>query len=432
MRTLVPLIIFCLTVWVSGVTANPTLASGLGSTSQSKSKLDLFVLKRVPTESDMVLPVQERFNKLLSEAMQIELVRLSGSRRILSNKDARSFLRQPRVWLKSYRTEPYQVDGVIVGEQWIFEFDRARLYQAFQQAGLLIWPEEKRPTTLVFGSRRLDSQVTYLTQKVLQQQSFFDFSSQANDVGLPIIIPKQHQAWPNLNSTASSPVIAAHLASEGAHWALVYEFVYDVSGKQGINWRLFNRKGRTFLSGEEFNDTNELQFSREQLKSLFETLLSFYARPYRDQASILGAVNLELNGVTSFEQIQRMEAHLNQAKPKIHRVFLSRLNTNQAVFEIDYQGDLASVIELLRQVEGLQIDSSELHIGQIEASFPMKKPPEALIKEEKRFDSDTFAVSDSGSESIEAVKVVPLPPTEPLPALIDLTQPSHSSASVER
>lgn len=330
------------------VHANPSFVDpALNQEGLKSTQLNLFSVTLVPTEEQMLLPTSERVTHLVKSAMEAELVRLNGSKRILSTPEAKQFLDNPKIWLKRYRSEPRAVDGVVIGEQWVFEFSEQRLYQAFQKNGLIVWPAEKRPKTLVFGTQVLGNVETRITQSRLQEQPLLDIADTVANFGLEIQVPKESGMWVTPVEISYSDEAASRAEIAGMDYVFAYQFIYDAEGKEFFIWQLFNRNGQVILLGDEMTDSPERAFNQQQIQQAFEQVTDYYSRGYHAQASVLGVATLLVENIFNLDDLTKIESELQKSKPKIHSSYLSQFSQAKALFSLTYQGDFDGLVEML-------------------------------------------------------------------------------------
>lgn len=372
----------------------------------AESTIDLFEVRLVQQADET--EEKQPFNKLLLKAIRIELLRLTGAKDILSQPEAETFVKQPKKWLKNYRYEPMMMDGVKVGNYVVFQFDRQRFYQYFQKQGLLIWPLENRPTTLVMGSRKLAGSLVKLDETSLSYLPTLDYRDIAQQLGLPIEMGDTGKRWIYPSNQKENPLVVDSLQTQTARYVLTFQVEPLASGKDRVAWQLFNRNGVMMQQG-----LNSQGSAKSALNKIFLRLMDTYSKTYREQAQFLGSLTLDIQSLDGIDSLLQIEKGLNQQKPLIHQARLASMNGQTAQFEITYQGDYPKVIRRIAQQPGLVIVDDNAVIGHLTTRW--EGIPEVKVDEtadRKNMDATTPKIEEA--PQTVPVQVVPMSPAQSL------------------
>lgn len=349
----------------------------VGQAAQAQDVVNLFEVKLTPTESENKYPLDQKTNKLLYRALKAELIRLTGSASVIYKEEARPILKKPKRYLKNYRTQPRKVDGVIVGEEWVFEFNAERLYEVFQRQGLIIWPAKERPVTLVYGSINRGGEVTLLTRQTLKNLSVYQIEDTVNQFGLKMKTPVDERKWIYPSKNKLNQSAAVMLAVLDAKYLLTYQFVQNESGKLALVWTVYDKQGRLQFFETNWNkdpNVNSFDFYKRSVRNVFKKLTAEFSEQYRNQASVLGSVTLFVEDIDQVSQLSAVEDFLASAKPTIHQAKLTSLKNKTALFEVDYQGAFSDLMVKLNRFKDVKIISQDAFTGQVSISFDRTKP----------------------------------------------------------
>lgn len=323
---------------------------------------DLFEIKVLQEEGDRVQSDQA-FERILQNAMRRVLIRLTGSEDILNQAEVADLLNQPKVWLKSYRYEPYEVEGVKVGSYLVFQFDKGRLYKTFQKHGWVSWPYRNRPTTLVMGSRMMAGTLVKLTAQNMEFAADMDFRHTAEQLGLPIELDSEGNIWVYPEGQSHSQAVADRLQSSSADYLLSFQVESLITGRQHYKWQVFSRSGESVIPLVKDMEFNSVDAFYDQI---FLTLIQAYSTSYRQQADFLGVVTLRFDGIHSADQITELEMRLKSIKPMVHQVKLVSLKGASAALEVDYQGSYTQLLERLQDLAFLKLVNDNALIGRVD------------------------------------------------------------------
>lgn len=325
---------------------------------------DLFEVRMLQLDDATDKSAQQTLDESLLKAIRIELIRLTGNPSFLSQPEAETFVQSPKAWLKSYRYESYEQEGVKVGNWLVFEFDQQRFYRYFQQQGLVIWPMANRPTTLVMGSQLIAGTLVKLTGETLDYLPKLNYRNTALQLGLPIETPQYATNWVYPDADGSNQRVADILQSSDARYLLSFQVVASISGSERYKWQLFDRSGISLLQGETREEPEQGYF-----EDTFSELLRLYSAPYREQAEFLGSLTLTVDNIHSVEQLTELEKRLKAMKPTVHQVRLTSVEKHQVVFEVVYQGEYIRLVNRLAAMPNLVSVRDDAVIGQVNAEW---------------------------------------------------------------
>jgi len=328
----------------------------------ANQKADLFDVRILQNEA---ADNKASLDDSLLNAIKIELVRLTGNPEFVLQPEAQTFIQSPKAWLKSYRYEPYEQDGVRVGTFLVFEFDPERFYDYFQKQGLVIWPYANRPVTYVMGSQLIAGTLVKLNQQNLSYSPKLDFRNKAEQLGLPYDVPSNEGQWIYPDSTDGfNPRIPDLLQGMDATYLLRFHVSSDMDGSERFKWQLFNRNGQSLLQSEASGSDPSVYF-----ETTLQELMQTYSASYREQAEFLGSLTLVVKNITSVEHLTKTEAALISLKPIVHQARLSAVSEKQATFELVYQGDYNRLLEHLQKIKDLQLILDDAVIGKAVAEW---------------------------------------------------------------
>lgn len=328
----------------------------------ANQKADLFDVRILQNEA---ADNKASLDDSLLNAIKIELVRLTGNPEFVLQPEAQTFIQNPKAWLKSYRYEPYEQDGVRVGTFLVFEFDQERFYDYFQKQGLVIWPYANRPVTYVMGSQLIAGTLVKLNRQNLSYSPKLDFRNKAEQLGLPYDIPSNEGQWIYPDSTDGfNPRIPDLMQGTDATYLLSFQVISGMDGSERFKWQLFNRNGQSLLQSEASGSDSSVYF-----ETTLQELMQTYSASYREQAEFLGSLTLVVKNITSVEHLTKTEAALVSLKPIVHQARLSAVSEKQATFELVYQGDYNRLLEHLQKIKDLQLILDDAVIGKAVAEW---------------------------------------------------------------
>lgn len=328
----------------------------------ANQKTDLFDVRILQNEA---AGSNTSLDDSLLNAIKIELVRLTGNPEFILQPEAETFIQTPKAWLKSYRYEPYEQDGVRVGTFLVFEFDQERFYDYFQKQGLVIWPYANRPVTYVMGSQLIAGTLVKLNRQNLSYLPKLDFRTKAEQLGLPYDVPSTQGQWiyPD-SSDGFNPRIPDILQGSNAAYLLSFQVISGMDGSERFKWQLFNRNGQSLLQAEASEGASYGHFD-----ATLQQLMQTYSASYREQAEFLGSLTLVVKDITSVDRLTRTEEALMSLKPIVHQVRLSSVSEKQATFELVYQGNYNRFLEHLQKIADLQLILDDAVIGKVVAKW---------------------------------------------------------------
>jgi hypothetical protein len=244
-------------------------------------------------------------NEAASIGMVPVLIRVSGSRSVLSNSNIKGAIKNASRYLSkfSYQATPLQQkDAEEVREQLPYslelQFRKPAILDLLRASNEPIWAEN-RPVTLMWlviddiDGRRLptDDDETQLKQIV---------EANAANRGLPIIWPLydlQEQATVNVNALWSADAKAIEAASEryDASGTLLGRLLATSDGKWRVAWE-YNFNGESTYSDSECEILDDC--ISDPIDAVAELLSSRYALVSSDQGNV---AKVKVVGVSSFE-----------------------------------------------------------------------------------------------------------------------------------
>lgn len=302
--------------------------------SDQNASLFRIELAKTPTQT---------FDALLNRAMQLELIRLTGSLSVLHNADAKQMIKQPKAWLSNYGYQPRMQDGVKVGETVFFEFDADRIYSHFQKVNLVVWPKNSRPKLLVMASQSMAGSLTKLTRSNLEYRSDVAFRDFANNVGLKIHIPASEVDWLLPKSDLDSEILSEMLESTNSTYFLTLALTQSIKGEKALTWKLYSRN----LDIVSSQTLTQRKSSRAYLKQAFYQVQSLLSQRFRNHSTEVNEIELQVNSITSFKKFDALEHFLESQKSLFKGVSLTSLAEGTATFKLVYQGSLELVMQKL-------------------------------------------------------------------------------------
>lgn len=354
----------------------------------------LFDVKIPLSDTDTNLSKRQQFEKALSEASRVELMRLTGRLDVNDDDEFQELLQNPKDWLSRYSYQPILQEGVAVGTQIEFSFDQKHIYQYFQKHNLILWPYNNRPKTLVLGSQKLGDDVINLKPDALEDNPSLDYRKPAERLGVPVLEPSADivsslWVYPQQNILPEQVVFLESQAK--ADYLMTYQEELTETGQKSFHWELYDKTGKKVLDGQA-EDTPPM----DNLRDVFARLLDFYSQGYRAQADVLGSLTLTLDGVTQVENLEAVETALNNLKPVVHSVKLQSLQSYKANFEIIYQGVFSGLLSKIQQIPHVLVTDNDAVIGVVQAKWSNEIPQSAAPT---ATDKPSMPAAFSGSEA---------------------------------
>lgn len=351
MRTFALLTLLCVFLLVKSVQAN--------------DKIDLFVIEK-PIENHEV----GQLNLLLESAMRDLLIRVVGGDQILQTPEAQNYLKKARQWVKSYQFANREADGVVIGQKIVVEFDRHRLLADFQKDQIHIWPLNDRPKTLLIGRWEQQGLRVNLSQASLQYRVDLDYRDYSRLLALTVDLPVDDSAFVGLrvDPLLKQPVLPEPTLSQwqgqGNDFVMIFKAV--VTGDlTNFVWGLYSLEtGERVLNSDEMGEG-----FLPLLHGSFDSLLELYSRPYRERAGTVGLVQLDVDGLPSYEALQDLERFLQRLKPTFRDVKLVKLQGNSASFEVIYQGSYIDVIKVVERVPHMRLLEETTFSGALRGEY---------------------------------------------------------------
>lgn len=332
---------------------------------QAQSDLNLFVVEK-PVEKYH----SSQLNDLLTSSMRDLLVRVVGGEAALSHPKAEDYIQKARQWVKSYQVENREVDGVVVGQKLVVQFDQNRLLKDFQRDGIQVWPLSERPNTLLIGQWEQQGLEVNLSDESLQYRVDLDYRDYANLLALFMKQPEKEADFRGINPerlvsrSQLNNDLSEMANSAGADYVLVFKA--DVIGEiSSLVWSLYELEtGERVLQSDE---TGEGFLSL--LQGSFDSLLELYSRPYREGADSYGLMSLTVEAMPSYEALVEMERFLKQLRPALNEVTLVEVDAENVRFDIFYQGRYSNVVKLMEGVPNLRLIEESIFGSELKGRF---------------------------------------------------------------
>lgn len=307
----------------------------------------------------------QSFDPLLKRAMEIELIRLTGTLNILSNPAIKVFTQNPKDWLDTYSYRPVILDGVKVAEKVVFDFSAQRIYRQFQKSNLLIWPREQRPKIFVVAGHYLAGLVTPLTKQNLSYRADVYFEDFARNVALEITVPETNSDWILPKTGLQKRILEEMLEKANAQYLLVINMQQDSPTKKHLSWQLYSSN---LIRVAESTIKNK-EVLRDYLKKTFYDVLGVLSSNYRQKSQVFGEFSLSISGVDSFKSFNELESFLRSQRSYLRNVTLVKTSQDKILFEVEYRGKLDFVIESLHKNIRLSVMSNDVGANLILAEW---------------------------------------------------------------
>ena len=299
---------------------------------------------------DSKLTKKQKFNQSLKKATDIILVRLTAQIDIQNQDGASEFLKTPSAWLESFHYKSIDREGVSVGNEIVFIFNKKLIYRYFKEKNFVIWPIKKRPTTLVYGVQKKDDLLISVNKETIQNLPTLDFRWLASKFALPILISKSTELDILPSTTVSNDKIISLLRNTTADYLLNFEAEVLSSNQKSFVWKLYN------INGEEVLISDRVKGNQyRNLENVFETLLEFYSQSYRDNASYLNSIELVFLDVEGFDQFNLIETKLQELDSLINKIEFISMSDGKIVFKVTFQGGYDEFKQKIVNDESLQV-----------------------------------------------------------------------------
>jgi len=328
---------------------------------------DIFKVEISLLELNENLTKKQRFNTALKKAANQILIKLSANLEINSEDEATQFLNNPASWLQSYHYQSIKSEGVAIGQKIIFSFNRKLVYKYFQDNNLIVWPYNRRPVTLVFGMQQFDNYLLAIKQANIDNMPTLDYRDLSKKYALPIKIPETEvveSAWLTPGSQVSEETLSALVTSFLADYIFTFQEIVTSLGDRTFFWKLYDRNGKLVFEGLEGG-----RLAIVNLEVVFEKLLQFYSKQYKEDAEFLNAASLTVSNVNQFEQVISLEKQLQQLKPIVHKAKLIKMQGDKVEFEIIYQGSYVGFLAKIGAIKQMALTSESAVTGIMEAKW---------------------------------------------------------------
>jgi len=299
-------------------------------------------------------------NALLSQkaqqGMRTLLMRLTGQKRLVDSKVGQDFIQHADSWLASYNFKARQEDGVTVGQNVELNFDEAGLKKTFTERHIKLWSAFERPKTLVMGSFVQQGQLVKLNTEILDYRVDVDYRDYPKTLGLPVSVPDDNSNW-------IYPVDPEHgyariqevLLTSSQQNLLSFKLLAKGKGEYDLSWYLFNVSGKTLASGDDVGTDRQLL-----MQQMFDSVMQQYVKLAAVKNIRKNYILINVNNLSYADQVNQLEQDLKSQQPMIRTAKLVSLSAGKAKFDIEYQGDVQSVLDWLKNWNKVQfIDLSE-------------------------------------------------------------------------
>ncbi|WP_373020294.1 DUF2066 domain-containing protein [Thiomicrorhabdus sp.] len=321
----------------------------------------------------------------IRQGMRDLLVRVTGDGGILQADVGRDLIGQAKAWLSSYHFAPRKEEGVVIGQNLVLEFDRQRLLEKFQRSSILVWPSSERPMTLVLGTLREAGSSLKLNPEALSYRPDIEFRGYPRLLALPLLFPSTADWLYPQAGRVSEQQVQQRLSQFASQYLLLFELSVLPNRNYELVWRVYDRNGAEFLSGNSQGDRVQ-----PLMNAMFDRMMASYSYEYRQSASMVGLATLGINQVADAQQLVDVENYLNAQKPAIHKVFLQEIKGSRAEFEVVYQGRYDDVLQIFQRIDGSTLESESGLTGKVEMKLQglAQRPETQLIDLSKEYEAN--------------------------------------------
>ncbi|MDX1353283.1 MAG: DUF2066 domain-containing protein [Thiomicrorhabdus sp.] len=313
------------------------------------------------------------------QGMRILLLRLTGQTRLVDSKVGQNYIEQAQDWLATYNIKARQEDGVTVGQNIEMTFDEARLKSSFAQHHIKLWAHSQRPKTLVMGSFVQQGRLVKLNTEILDYRVDVDFRTYLAMIGLPVLIPDDRDSWvypvePERLYTQIQEVLLSHNQQN----LLSFKLLAKGQGEYELAWYLFSTSGRTLAKQVLTGADRQVLMTQ-----MFETVMQQYVKLAAVKNIRKNHILIHVDQITFGDQVNQLEQELQAQQPMIRKANLVSLSAGTAQFDIEYQGELQSVLNWFNswnklQFVNLSADKQELKASAVYSNFK----PQYKIKDD--------------------------------------------------
>lgn len=296
-----------------------------------------------------------------AQAMQILLMRLTGQKRLVDSGLGQKYISQAQAWLANYNITPRYEDGVAVGQNIKLNFDKNRLQAAFEKQNINLWSPSVRPKTLVMGVFIQSGQLQKLTDEVLDYRIDVDYRNQLDQYALPYLLPQEMKNWVfPVEPTKNRGIIQEQLLANQAENLLSFKLTAKNSVAEQnsriyeLEWFVFNLSGVT-LKREVLQGSDR----RQLMDDMFVAVMQLYVKQNATQIVRKNHLLLSLSEILSGEQINQLIAEIQAQQPLVKQAQLYSLSKQEAVIDIEYQGDARRLISWLQSWSRISLLSKQ-------------------------------------------------------------------------
>ncbi|WP_040728308.1 DUF2066 domain-containing protein [Thiomicrorhabdus sp. Kp2] len=298
------------------------------------------------------------------KGMRLLLMRLTGQTRLIDSKIGQNYINTANDWLASYNIKARQEDGVTVGQDIEMNFDADRLKASFSAHHIKLWAYSQRPKTLVMGSFVQQGRLVKLNTEILDYRVDVDFRDYPKMLGLPVSIPDENTNWVYpVNPESSYTRIQEVLLSQSQQNLLSFKLLAKTQGEYELAWYLFSLSGKTLAK-------NIVMGSNRQalMEQMFESIMQQYVKLAAVRNIRKNHILVNVNQITFGDQVNQLEQDLKEQQPMIRKADLVTLSAGKAQFDIEYQGDLQTVLDWFKRWNKVQFlsisaDKQELEVN---------------------------------------------------------------------
>jgi len=327
-------------------------------------------VKGVKTSDNKGLNANKLLIQKAQKGMRTLLLRLTGQQRLVDSKTGQSYIQQADSWLASYNFKARQEDGVTVGQNIELNFDEARLKKSFAERYIKLWPVFQRPKTLVMGSFVQQGRLVKLNTEILNYRVDVDFRNYPKTLGLPVYIPDENTGWvypvdPEHGYTRIQEALLSHSQQN----LLSFKLLAKGKGEYELVWYLFSLSGKTLLT-----DSNVGKNRQALMQQMFESVMQQYVKLAAIKNVRKNHILIKVKQLKYADEVNQLEQDLNSQQPMIRRADLISLSADGAQLDIEYRGDLQSVLDWFKRWNKIQFvrlsaDKQELDVNAIEQNF---------------------------------------------------------------
>ncbi|WP_321323958.1 DUF2066 domain-containing protein [Thiomicrorhabdus sp.] len=327
-------------------------------------------LDGVKTPSDKNSNANSLLSQKAQQGMRTLLLRLTGQQRLLNSKIGQNYIQKADSWLASYNFKARQEDGVTVGQNVELNFDETRLKKSFEENHIKLWSAFERPKTLVMGSFVQQGRLVKLNTEILNYRVDVDFRDYPKTLGLPVYIPDENTGWIYpVDPEHGYARIQEALLSHSQQNLLSFKLLAKGKGQYELVWYLFSLSGKTLLKDSYYG-----QDRQALMQQMFESVIQQYVKLAAVKNIRKNHILINVNQLKYADEVNQLEQDLKSQQPMIRSADLISLSAAGAQFDIEYQGDLQSVLDWLKswnkiQFVSLSADKQELDVNAIEQSF---------------------------------------------------------------